>query len=191
MKPRVGLDTHGIQGDAKLQFTPIHKKLRIQKPDLEFIDVAIDFSKPVFKAVQELCSELGMRHPEELSLLKPYDVKAKGDRKPSSVRAKLKKRHSQSSYSSDDNLSSHSDDRTRGSKDSLTPNYGSMGRHGYGAPNGNLTPNSPALSNVSGEGGYDSGVLSTSPGSPSHAALSSMYKPKSLQDKAFGNKGYV
>lgn len=189
MKPRVGLDTHGVQGDATLQFTPIHKKLRIQKPDLEFIDVAIDFSKPVFKAVQELCSDLGIRHPEELSLMKPCELKQKGERKSNSVRAKLKKRLSQSSFSSDDNLSANSDDRTRGSKDSLTPNYGSMGRHVYASPNGTLSPNSPAHSNISSDGAFDSSQLSTSPGSPSQMALASVYKPRSLQEKAYRNKG--
>ena len=197
MKPRLTLDTIGVQGDAKLLFTPTHKKVRVQLPDLQFVEVSLDFSKPVFHAVQELCAELGIRHPEELSLLKPYEGLKKEGRK--SARGKSKKRLSQSS-SSDDNLSANSDDKTRGSKDSLTvPNYNSLPRHGYASPNGSLTPSTPgSLSpsypsfNSDGPcGTIETTSLASSPVAPSQEAIASLFKPKTLHEKAVVNKGYV
>lgn len=192
LKPRLTLDTIGVQGDAILQFTPTHKKVRVQLPDLQFVEVSLDFSKPVFHAVQELCAELGIRHPEELSLLKPYEGLKKEGRR--SFRGKLKKRHSQSSLSSDDNLSANSDDKTRGSKDSLTPNYNSLPRHGYASPNGSVCTPSPGLSPGYSDGPYgtiETTSLASSPVSPSQEAIASLFKPKTLQEKAVVNKGYV
>lgn len=194
LKPRLTLDTIGVQGDAILQFTPSHKKVRVQLPDLQYVEVSLDFSKPVFHAVQELCAELGIRHPEELSLLKPYEGLRREGRR--SFRGKLKKRHSQSSLSSDDNLSANSDDKTRGSKDSLTLNYNSLPRHGYSSPNDTLgNPSTP------GSGGYSSFTtdglcgtiettsLTSSPVAPSQEAVAALFKPKTLQEKAVVNKG--
>lgn len=185
------MDTIGVQGDAVLQFTPTHKKVRVQLPDLQFVEVSLDFSKRVFHAVQELCNELGIRHPEELSLLKPNEGLKKEGRR--SFRGKLKKRHSQSSLSSDDNLSANSDDKTRGSRDSLTPNYNSLPRHGYASPNGNvLTPSTPGYPNFAPDGPcgtIETTSLASSPVSPSQEAVASLFKPKTLQEKAVVNKG--
>lgn len=188
------LDTIGVQGDAVLQFTPTHKKVRVQLPDLQYVEVSLDFSKPIFHAVQELCTELGIRHPEELSLLKLYEGLRKEGRR--SFRGKLKKRHSQSSLSSDDNLSTNSDDKTRGSKDSLTvPNYNSLPRHGYSSPNGTLNASSPVgYSSFTSDGScgtIESTALASSPVSPSIEAISALFKPKTLQEKAVVNKGYA
>lgn len=194
LKPRLTLDTIGVQGDAVLQFTPTHKKVRVQLPDLQYVEVSLDFSKPIFHAVQELCAELGIRHPEELSLLKPYEGLRKEGRR--SFRGKLKKRHSQSSLSSDDNLSTNSDDKTRGSKDSLTvPNYNSLPRHGYSSPNGTLNASSPVgYSSFTSDGScgtIESTALASSPVSPSIEAISALFKPKTLQEKAVVNKGWM
>ena len=193
LKPRLTLDTIGVQGDAKLQFTPTHKKVRVQLPDLQFVEVSLDFSKPVFHAVQELCAEVGIRHPEELSLLKPYEGLRKEGRR--SFRGKQKKRHSQSS-SSDDNLSANSEDKTRGSKDSLTvPNYNSLPRQGYASPNGSITPgSSPGYPSFTLDGPYgtiETTNLANSPVAPSQEAIASLFKPKTLQEKALVNKGCV
>lgn len=194
LKPRLTLDTIGVQGDAVLQFTPTHKKVRVQLPDLQYVEVSLDFSKLIFHAVQELCAELGIRHPEELSLLKPYEGLRKEGRR--SFRGKLKKRHSQSSLSSDDNLSTNSDDKTRGSKDSLTvPNYNSLPRHGYSSPNGTLNASSPVgYSSFTSDGScgtIESTALASSPVSPSIEAISALFKPKTLQEKAVVNKGWM
>lgn len=68
------LDQYNITADAFLQFTPMHKTLRVQLPDLRYIDCQVDFSIKTFNAVLNLCSELEIRHPEELALSKPIDI---------------------------------------------------------------------------------------------------------------------
>jgi len=67
------LDQYNITADEMLYFTPMHKTLRIQLPDLRFTDCRVDFSIKSFNAVVNLCKELGIRHPEELSFCKPLD----------------------------------------------------------------------------------------------------------------------
>lgn len=63
------LDQYGVQSDAQLNFTSMHKLLRLQLPDLRILTLNADFSVSVFASVCKLCQELGIRHPEELSLL--------------------------------------------------------------------------------------------------------------------------
>lgn len=186
LKPRLTLDTCGVQGDAKLQFTPIHKKVRIQLPDLQFVEVSMNFSSKVFGAVQELCSELGIRHQEELSLIKPNSRMRKEGKR--SLRGKTKKRLSGSSLSSDDNLSQNSDEKQRGSRDNLSPNYGSMPRS-----NGTLSPGSVAPNSPFGPEGPSNTIentyLTCSPVTPSAEAINTLYSPKTLQEKAQMNSG--
>ena len=66
-RTRSTLDQYGVQADALLHFTPMHKTLRVQLPDLRYLDCRVDFSVKTFNAVVTLCKELGIRHPEELS----------------------------------------------------------------------------------------------------------------------------
>lgn len=68
---RQTLDQCGVQADALLHFTPMHKNLRVQLPDLRYHDTKVDFSVKTFSAIMQLCKELGIRHPEELSFSKP------------------------------------------------------------------------------------------------------------------------
>lgn len=70
---RQTLDQYGVQADAFLHFTPMHKNLRVQLPDLRYLDTKVDFSVKTFSAVIQLCKELGIRHPEELSFSKPLE----------------------------------------------------------------------------------------------------------------------
>ncbi|KAL0269081.1 UNVERIFIED_CONTAM: hypothetical protein PYX00_006917 [Menopon gallinae] len=72
-RTRSTLDQYGVQADALLYFTPMHKSLRVQLPDLRYLDCRVDFSIKTFNAVINLCKELGIRHPEELSLCKPLE----------------------------------------------------------------------------------------------------------------------
>ncbi len=58
-KTRWTLDQYNITADAVIHFTPMHKTLRIQLPDLRYIDCNVDFSIQTFSAVINLCSELG------------------------------------------------------------------------------------------------------------------------------------
>jgi len=72
-RTRSTLDQYGVQADALLYFTPMHKTLRVQLPDLRYLDCRVDFSVKTFNAVVTLCKELGIRHPEELSFAKPLE----------------------------------------------------------------------------------------------------------------------
>lgn len=70
-RTRTTLDQAGIQADTLLHFTPMHKNLRVQLPDLRFVDARVDFSIATFNSVVELCDDLGIRHAEELSFSRP------------------------------------------------------------------------------------------------------------------------
>lgn len=48
----------------------MHKSIRLQLPDLRVLTINADFSVSVFASVCKLCKDLGIRHPEELSLLR-------------------------------------------------------------------------------------------------------------------------
>ncbi|XP_052756359.1 unc-112-related protein-like [Galleria mellonella] len=72
-RPKHTLDQYSVHADAALHFTPMHKPIRIQLPDLRYIDCKIDFSIDTFSAVVQLCKSLGIRHPEELSLCYPLE----------------------------------------------------------------------------------------------------------------------
>ncbi|XP_033736193.1 LOW QUALITY PROTEIN: fermitin family homolog 2-like [Pecten maximus] len=72
-RSRSTLNQYNVQADAKLHFTPMHKNVRVQLPDLQIIDQRMDFSRNVFSAVILLCKELGIRHPEELSIMRYLD----------------------------------------------------------------------------------------------------------------------
>ena len=58
-KTRWTLDQYNITADALIYFTPMHKTLRIQLPDLRFIDCRVDFSVKTFNSSLQLCQELG------------------------------------------------------------------------------------------------------------------------------------
>ncbi|VEL32579.1 unnamed protein product [Protopolystoma xenopodis] len=69
---RVSLDQLGIHADAELQFIPKYGRLRIQLPDLQTRDFTdVSFVEPVFRITLSACRQLGIRHPEELSLCRP------------------------------------------------------------------------------------------------------------------------
>ena len=61
-KTRWTLDQYNITADAIVHFTPMHKMLRVQLPDLRYVDCNVDFSVKTFNAVINLCSELGKYH---------------------------------------------------------------------------------------------------------------------------------
>lgn len=56
---RSTLDQYGVGAAAQLHFTPMHKTLRVQLPDLRFMDFRVDFSKKTFNSVVSLCKEMG------------------------------------------------------------------------------------------------------------------------------------
>ncbi|XP_022651904.1 unc-112-related protein-like isoform X1 [Varroa jacobsoni] len=70
-RSRSTLDQYGVQADASLHFTPMHKVLKVQFPDLRILDCRVDYCVTAFSAVVKLCKELGIRHPEELGFSRP------------------------------------------------------------------------------------------------------------------------
>ena len=112
-------------------------------PDLQFVDTTVDFSKKVFHAVTEVCAHFGIRHPEELSLLKPPIRNGeKKEKRP--ARRNSKRRNSQGSEHS-----TNSDDAQPGTvtADGRLTVPGQQTRTGTGSLNGSShstsTPGSP------------------------------------------------
>uniref|UniRef100_A0A8C3A0X1 FERM domain containing kindlin 1 n=1 Tax=Cyclopterus lumpus TaxID=8103 RepID=A0A8C3A0X1_CYCLU len=81
LKTHWTLDKYGIQADATLRYTPQHKPLLLQLPNMKTIKMTVSFSSVVFKAVAEICQMLNIRRSEELSLLKPPDDPSKKKKK--------------------------------------------------------------------------------------------------------------
>ncbi|XP_017058938.1 unc-112-related protein [Drosophila ficusphila] len=73
-RTRLTLDQCGVQANSLLHFTPMHKILRVQLPDLRYLDCRVDYSVKTFAAVVNLCKQLDIRYPEELSLCKPLEA---------------------------------------------------------------------------------------------------------------------
>lgn len=69
-RTKMTLDQYGVQADAILHFTRIHKPMRIQLPDLQIIELQVDYSVSLYMAVKHVCKELGIRHAEECSLIR-------------------------------------------------------------------------------------------------------------------------
>ncbi|XP_017472365.1 PREDICTED: unc-112-related protein-like [Rhagoletis zephyria] len=72
-RTRSTLDQVGVHADCVLHFTPMHKTLRVQLPDLRYLDCRVDFSIKTFASVVNLCKALDIRYPEELSFCKPIE----------------------------------------------------------------------------------------------------------------------
>uniref|UniRef100_A0A671P7Z9 Fermitin family homolog 1-like n=1 Tax=Sinocyclocheilus anshuiensis TaxID=1608454 RepID=A0A671P7Z9_9TELE len=81
LKTHWTLDKYGVQADADLRYTPQHKPLCIQLPNMKTVRLPVSFSCVVFKAVAEICKALNIRRSEELSLLKPPDDPKKKKKK--------------------------------------------------------------------------------------------------------------
>nr|XP_020459246.1 fermitin family homolog 1 isoform X2 [Monopterus albus] len=81
LKTHWTLDKYGIQADAELRYTPQHKPLLLQLPNMKTIKIPVSFSSVVFKTVAEICQMLSIRRSEELSLLKPPDDPSKKKKK--------------------------------------------------------------------------------------------------------------
>ncbi|CAI8055859.1 Fermitin family homolog 1 [Geodia barretti] len=74
-KPRQSLYAYGIMSDAKLEFSPVHRHLTVELPDRHRYQVRVNFAVMTFFTVCEICQELNVRHPEEMSLIKSPDDK--------------------------------------------------------------------------------------------------------------------
>ncbi|KAK7922431.1 hypothetical protein WMY93_009333 [Mugilogobius chulae] len=71
------LEKYGIHADARLVFMPQHKSLKLGLPNCKTLKLRASFSTPVFQTVIGICRMLNIRHPEELSLLRPIEEKRK------------------------------------------------------------------------------------------------------------------
>ena len=56
-RTRSTLDQCDVQSDANLWFTPMHKMLTVQLPDLQEMPMRVNFSTNVFNVVIKLCKE--------------------------------------------------------------------------------------------------------------------------------------
>lgn len=89
LKTHWTLDKYGIQADAHLRYTPQHKPLLLQLPNMKTVCMTVSFSSVVFKAVAEICQILNIRRAEELSLLRPLEDKKKKKKDKNSAQEEL------------------------------------------------------------------------------------------------------
>lgn len=182
IRSRVTLDVCGVQADSRLLFTPKHKNVHLQMPDLQFIDTTVDFSKKVFHAITEVCSHFGIRHPEELSFLRPpaREKKEKRSRKIS------KRRNSQGSEHS---INSDEAQTAAVSSDGRLTVPGKTGSVDGASQHSASTPGSPRSHHSFDSFDSDNHILASSPSVPSQEALDSIYKAKTLQEKVIFHAG--
>ncbi|KAF5909419.1 stress-induced-phosphoprotein 1, partial [Clarias magur] len=81
LRPAWTLDKYGIHADARLCLTPQHKPLKLALPNGLTLRLLVCFSGPAFRSVMGICKLLNIRHPEELSLLRPVEEKKKKKQK--------------------------------------------------------------------------------------------------------------
>ncbi|KAG5846356.1 hypothetical protein ANANG_G00114060 [Anguilla anguilla] len=81
LKTHWTLDKYGVQADATLYYTPQHKPLCLQLPNMKTIKLSVSYSAVVFKTVADVCRVLNIRRAEELSLLRPPDDPSKKKKK--------------------------------------------------------------------------------------------------------------
>lgn len=196
-RTRSTLDQYGVNAGAVLEFTTMHKNLKVMTPDLQMIDFSINFSINVLRIVIKLCKDLSIRHPEEMSLSRRLD------------RSELTKNKGVSAVR-----------RTRiqgmnpGRNNSLFPNSGSgsttpestLERGLFMTLGGGRSSNSLMVpsSNANGGGSMTSGSmysldfdsvassdLSSSPELSAEIAFSRLYCPKSFAEKARINSGWL
>ncbi|CAG0889074.1 unnamed protein product [Darwinula stevensoni] len=204
-RTRSTLDQYSVQADAQLHFTPMHKMLRIQLPDLRYLDVRVDFSVKVFKAVIILCKELGIRHPEELSLQKPLYP---DDLRYNYVSNPNRRRSYNRPAGADTNtfIAAQKGNSANNSTNSLDRSHRSFVGTPIGSPMntsgtwrvGNHTPNYSPYNTMNGTmhtsfdglNGSSENSLARSP-LPSDEAKASLVRPKSLVERARMNVAWL
>jgi len=202
-RTRSTLDQYGVQADAKLCFTPMHKNLRVLLPDLQVLDMPVNFSKNVFTVVIKLCKELGIRHPEELSLSRKMDrEELKKNKGVSATRRTQVPGLANANGNSYDSGTLGSPYRTPGGTlntpqgtlmRSSTPGHspyvmGHSPNYSFNA-NGTMTPGS--VNSLSFNGALESLSLSSSPSLTAQNAFVFLYRPRNLAEKARINAGWL
>ncbi|XP_036841311.1 fermitin family homolog 1 isoform X1 [Oncorhynchus mykiss] len=169
LKTHWTLDKYGVQADADLRYTPQHKPLCLQLPNMKTVKLTVSYSAVVFKTVAEICRALNIRRPEELSLLKPPDDPSK------------KKKKKDKNPALDDILDM--DSISGGSGGTGSPLYSKTMVPTYDPENG-----TPASATSLWFG--DNPLTSSQPNLPP-AELSKMYQQLSMVDKAIINAGWL
>jgi len=201
-KTRWTLDQYNVNADTIIHFTPMHKTLRIQLPDLRYVDCTVDFSVKTFNASVGMCRDLGLRHPEELSLCKPLD--------PEHLRQNYQEvmmRRRPPPPTKDGNTGDRLDTNTFVSQNGTlngkspyntlrTPTKAQHSPHGTMNGNGNYSPYSNGHSYVSARPNSPQGPtldemsLSMSPPATPEAK-NTILKPKGLEQRARMNVGWL
>ncbi|XP_002741351.1 fermitin family homolog 2-like [Saccoglossus kowalevskii] len=176
-RTRSTLDQCAVQADAKLHFTPMHKTLRIQLPDMQQIDMRADFSINVFNAVIDVCKDIGIRHPEELSFLRRRDDRAfkRNSKNTSSLRKKKKEKADRESVASNNSLEGGS----QGSFDGIAP-HSPMRTSSPAAQH--RVPGTPGTPVYPGMQTWSPGSYSQYPLPPSNQGF--IYHPSTLNEQA-------
>ncbi|ALC43023.1 Fit1 [Drosophila busckii] len=218
-RTRSTLDQAGVQADSFLHFTPMHKTLRVQLPDLRYLDYRVNFSIKTFGAVVHLCKDLDIRYPEELSLCKPIEqehLKKNFSKVPQKMipvaeangTTYLQPAADTNSFVPISNAyhSNGSLDRTQGNGNGLlcapASPYGTTPRRAATAPGTPISSPTGTWKHNSSNGygyGYDSNSsfgdfqenLAVSPRSPSADVRARLLRPKSLVQKARLNVGWL
>ncbi|KAH8028044.1 hypothetical protein HPB51_012630 [Rhipicephalus microplus] len=186
------LDQCGVMADALLHFTPMHKTLRIQFPDLRIMDVRTDFSVKTFSAVVKVCKELGIRHPEELSFCRPL-VNEHLKRNYRAIGCSPRQRPKEGTDSIQFNRSKANDsngtlDGALGSPHNSSVTHWNTSSFNNGIPpglNGSyLTPDSSFSSQ------YEL-PLAQSPNKPPQDIKAALLRPKTLVERARLNAGWL
>ncbi|XP_784927.2 fermitin family homolog 2 isoform X2 [Strongylocentrotus purpuratus] len=190
-KTRLTLNNYRVQAGTKLHFTPCHKTLRLQLPDMQLVDRRVDFSKNVVFAVQEVCNELGINHAEELSMLRKPEKGSKQNGKSTGTGTGRKKkqrgdRDSMASSNSNEAASIGSLDGIGPATPTRKPSPGN-----YRTPGQNGNPGYSSGSNYSGSIENLNTSLVNSPQRPSREAFDGLIRPTSYRDKASMNAGWL
>ncbi|GAB6031787.1 hypothetical protein CHUAL_010190 [Chamberlinius hualienensis] len=206
LRTRSTVDQYGVQADAILHFTPMHKILRVQMPDLQFRDYKVDFSVKVFNTIIKLCKEIGIRHPEELSFCRQLTQEQLKRNFKGSIDRRNRAQHdaNNSSYTlSPDttNLSINSLDRSSpnntlhkpGTPVSNTGTWRAVNNYSpvNGSYNGGLSPSSMHSLSVDGLNGVHDTSLINSPQQISTDTKSAVIRPKTLVEKARMNAAWL
>merc|ERR1719191_2643943 len=201
-KTRWTLDQYNVNADTVIHFTPMHKTLRIQLPDLRYVDCTVDFSVKTFNASVGMCKDLGLRHPEELSLCKPLDpehLRQNYQEVMMRRRAPPPTKEGKTQLQGLDTNTFIAQNGTLPSNGTMkTPTKGYHSPHGTLNGNGNYSPYSNGHSYVSPSGRPTSpqgpsleemGLAMSPPATPE--AKNTILKPKGLEQRARMNVGWL
>ncbi|GFO04129.1 fermitin family [Plakobranchus ocellatus] len=202
-RARSTLDQYNVQADAKLQFTPMHKNLKVQLPDLQVLELRIDCSVKCFTAVVQTCKELGIRRPEELSFMRKWDrddlkrvakeahkrkKKGESDVVNSPLSANGTQMHNSQGSLDGGKLSPYPSRSPSGPSPNSTlargsPHNLSTSISGYSTINGGSALSPGSMHSLSFEGSMESS-LANSPPVPAKEAFQYLYRPKNFAEKA-------